>query len=303
MKRYVLFAYAISLSVLFWTERTQAQCLTCSDVSTSDGYSACGTVSNGCGGTEFCGCDTFGYVCLNNGIADSCCSRPPLYLCNRDGHDPNSYQYCGPLGNAPLTDDCGFDIDCSGPCGPGRVCVASGTAFQFCCLPQTCAQAGNPCGNFPDGCGGYIHCGTCGTGQACDPTTAHCCQATSCASVGATCGVIDNGCHSEELCGTCPQDQECVNNNCVECPSPSCLGKTCGLVSNGCGQDLLCKDPSVSQAGICPTGLSCVNNVCTAAVPALEGGLGGAGPFAFGGTLALLGFAFARSRSKEESVP
>ncbi|WP_242592713.1 RCC1 domain-containing protein [Corallococcus exiguus] len=47
------------------------------------------------------------------------------------------------------------------------------------CVPTTCAEAGHHCGPLPDGCGGTLECGACGSGDACNdavcnPTTGTC---------------------------------------------------------------------------------------------------------------------------------
>jgi hypothetical protein len=42
------------------------------------------------------------------------------------------------------------------------------------CAPRTCAAAGAQCGSIPDGCGGTLGCGSCGTGSTCSST--HLCE-------------------------------------------------------------------------------------------------------------------------------
>jgi hypothetical protein len=76
-------------------------------------------------------------------------------------------QYC------QTTDSCGRQCNCCAYYTPADVCINIYGA-NYCCAPNTtaCGTAGPnlsqaQCGTVPDGCGGYISCGTCGFAQYC----------------------------------------------------------------------------------------------------------------------------------------
>jgi hypothetical protein len=67
-----------------------------------------------------------------------------------------------------------------GPIGTG----GSGT-----CTPKTCAELGVACGPAPDGCGGFLRCGTCLAGNICDAATHTCIKKNdACTAIAAECG-------------------------------------------------------------------------------------------------------------------
>lgn len=62
--------------------------------------------------------------------------------------------------------ECGPDPICGlecGPCSDEASCIGEGE----CCVPQTCEDTGNTCGDLDDGCGGLIQCGVCSSGLVC----------------------------------------------------------------------------------------------------------------------------------------
>ncbi|MFN8593708.1 MAG: pentapeptide repeat-containing protein [Thermomicrobiales bacterium] len=75
------------------------------------------------------------------------------------------------------------------------------------CVPATCASLGISCGTAPDGCGGTLRCGSCGTGET--PT----CNNGVCARCDATCA---------PLCG-------CFNLADGNTRCGSTLGSSCAL--------------------------------------------------------------------------
>lgn len=83
------------------------------------------------------------------------------------------------------------------------------------CVPITCAAAAKNCGTLPDGCGGTISCGACGSGETCGGGgTANVCGAGTCAPVscadkGKDCGMVSDGCAGVLECGTCTQPEFC----------------------------------------------------------------------------------------------
>lgn len=112
------------------------------------------------------------------------------------------------------------------PAGAGQVLLAGGGTTEnsaelhaTTCTPTTCAVQGRVCGTFADGCGGYLSCGSCASGQTCT-TTGSCCQATTCAAQGATCGVISNNCGGTLTCGACAFGQLCQASSCVTDSTP-----------------------------------------------------------------------------------
>jgi hypothetical protein len=60
----------------------------------------------------------------------------------------------------------GLDDDCDGSIDESNVCRADSLACS--CTPTTCAAQGRSCGTLPDGCGGTLSCGACGSGQMCN---------------------------------------------------------------------------------------------------------------------------------------
>jgi CotH kinase protein len=101
------------------------------------------------------------------------------------------------------------------------------------CIPLTCAAAAKNCGSVPDGCGGTVACGECGSGQTCGGggTANVCgvgtCTPVTCADKGKNCGMISDGCSAVLDCGTCTQPEFCGATG----------------VKNVCGQDSLATAP------------------------------------------------------------
>lgn len=129
------------------------------------------------------------------------------------------------------------------------------------CTPKTCERLGNPCGEYPDGCGGKLHCSQCRADQTCGALApSQCgtgtCTPTTCDKAGATCGDIADGCGHVLSCGTCKPGHACENNVC-DCTAITCAqaGANCGNLANGCGKTLDC--------GTCDPGMTCTQNVCT----------------------------------------
>ncbi len=117
------------------------------------------------------------------------------------------------------------------------------------CTPLTC-QTGD-CGAKPDGCGGVLSCGTCGTGQTCDDSyqCVSSCTPLSCQS--GDCGAKPDGCGGTLSCGTCTTGESCnASNRCeATCVPASCPAGACGTMSDGCSGTLNC--------GGCDTGYTC----------------------------------------------
>jgi hypothetical protein len=110
-----------------------------------------------------------------------------------DVYDPGSNSW-SPTGSLQDTQD--------NACGTGT------------CFPETCISLGKNCGNWGDGCGGVIACGTCAAGQTCGTGPNGTCGAgpcipTNCLALGSTCGSTGDGCGSILNCGPCAAGQNC----------------------------------------------------------------------------------------------
>lgn len=92
------------------------------------------------------------------------------------------------------------------------------------CERRTCAQitlpgGGSPrCGEYADGCGGAVICGTCPAGRVCASGVCASCAPRTCESAGVSCGKIDDGCGGELACGDCPGGYcDTTAGRCVAC--------------------------------------------------------------------------------------
>ena len=142
----------------------------CTDLVAACGGTTCESPANGCAGDTCCG-DPATFSC-----GESCCG-PPSTVCN--DQDGGCSSGCGSSGSPCCQDSqC-----CEGVCCAGICCGAQGACLngQCVCVPKTCAELGRTCGTAPDGCGGTLSCGTCGTGDT--PS----CHNGVCASCAATC--------------------------------------------------------------------------------------------------------------------
>jgi alpha-tubulin suppressor-like RCC1 family protein len=132
------------------------------------------------------------------------------------------------------------------------------------CSPSTCGVRN--CGDWPDGCGGTLHCGTCTAPDICGSSGI--CGCTPTWDCTGKCGTIKDTCGVDHDCGACTPPDTCggggVANVCGCTPLLSCpSGKNCGLLSNGCGGFLSC-GPTCAVA--------CSNNACATAASVSAGG-------------------------------
>lgn len=191
---------------------------------------SCG--SDGCGGT--CG-TCAGATCSTGSCQGGQCVLTPIPGCCTSDGDCDD-------GNPCTVDTC-VDGTCqhaaAAPgttCGPNQVCQ-DGSCIAA-CMPATC-QAGQ-CGSTPDGCGGTLDCGMCGTGQTCANGT--CVTSDPCASV------------------TCTECQTCSGGGCVADASQN--GAVC---SKGTCQNGVCIAPNPCAEVACPPCQTCSNGTCVAA--------------------------------------
>ncbi|RMH11551.1 MAG: hypothetical protein D6698_16195, partial [Gammaproteobacteria bacterium] len=81
-------------------------------------------------------------------------------------------------------------------CGAGRNGGDLGAVPCGSCTPKTCAEVNAECGNPPDGCGGYLDCGSCPQGDICGGGgTPY--QCWSCTPSTEVCDGVDNDCDSQ----------------------------------------------------------------------------------------------------------
>jgi hypothetical protein len=159
---------------------------------------ACGPMSDGCGGTIDCSCPS-GQVCTGS----TCCQ--PLAC-------PPGNQ-CGNFG-----DGCGGTVSC-GTCAQDQVCVGEGSipgstcqnCPTVCCQPATACPPSAVCGDVPDGCGGWLHCGPdCPAGQVCGGDNTCHDAAAACTPAGDTIQCLNT--HGGSACVQCAETAQCFNN-------------------------------------------------------------------------------------------
>ena len=250
--------------------------------------------SDGCGGTLTCGC-TGANTCGGGGVANVCGCTP--LTCSAPSIAPK----CGMFSNG-----CGGVLDCTGICGPGRVCNVSGSPpADTCCTPTTCNAilAGMPagtCGTFSDGCGGSLNCtAVCGGGQVCNTSvngmtgmpTDRCCTPLTCAApqFAGKCGNFFDGCGGTLQCNNvnCGASQVCNPLNGTCCSPKTCATNypgQCGNHDDGCGNPTgLSCNANCTGSQVCNPGNSqcCTPQTCAANHPNVCGNF----PDACGGTL------------------
>jgi len=92
------------------------------------------------------------------------------------------------------------------------------------CVRRSCDQVSLPgggapeCGEFADGCGGTLVCGTCPSGRVCASGVCSSCAPRTCEAAVVSCGEIDDGCGGKLSCGECPQGYcDTTAGRCVTC--------------------------------------------------------------------------------------
>ncbi len=118
----------------------------------------CGYITDGCGGTVYCGDCEAGKKCGRRGIPNHCDADEVPIECQALGKN------CG-----TLTSKCDVVLISCGECPDGQVCNDNGVCGPP-CQPKTCVEllpADGECGNFPDdGCGAAVTC-SCGSNELC----------------------------------------------------------------------------------------------------------------------------------------
>lgn len=212
----------------------------------------CGEWDDGCGTMIDCGqCEAF----ANSTCVDGFCECVPKAACEE--------QECG-----EEDDGCGNMIPC-GTCDayPNSFCNDQGMCD--CAQGDPCTESYCPegadvcetwereCGEFDDGCGGTISCGTCdafANSFCVDQEWVCSCTPGQCAT--AECGYEDDGCGGEVPCGDCTayEGSFCNEGVCDCAPIDPCTEtycdtaydtcwtyeRTCGEFDNGCGGTASC---------------------------------------------------------------
>ena len=162
--------------------------------------------------------------------------------------------------------------------------AGAGDSAKEACATKTCEQLGWQCslgmGLDPDGCGGMLDCGTCGTaGYVCSPTHECKCQPLTCKDWDASCGEVPDGCGGVAQCGTCPGGMTCSGASgaltCVTgtCTPQPCPTGECGQVPDGCGGIANCTTVCAAP-DTCGGGGTKNQCGCSAQDPCEEYGLG-----------------------------
>lgn len=209
---------------------------------------ACGTFSDGCGGTYDCGDCPFGEICSLAGVCESSCEPQ---TCSSLGYE------CG-----VHSDGCYGVTENCGTCPEGEICGLYEPGKCGGCKPIRCEDVGAECGEIPDGCGGVTPCeGVCENGEVCggggvpNQCGAGVCTPSECGEN--SCGTISDGCGGTRDCGECADGFGCglVEPNlcspiCVPLDQEeACAGFECGFVPDGCG--------GVHDCGDCANGGEC----------------------------------------------
>ena len=151
--------------------------------------------------------------------------------------------------------------NCGGDCG---VCEGDGA---FCdagvcqCDPLNCVQLDHACGDWPDGCGSTIQCGTCTKFPNSACVAGQCdCEADSCEGLSYDCGKQDDGCGGTLSCGSCDEfdNSTCVLGKC-KCVKFTCdvLGKDCSTWDDGCDGEIDCGGCTAFTNSFCDEGGLC----------------------------------------------
>jgi hypothetical protein len=176
---------------------------------------ACGP--DGCKGSCAPGCAEPAEVCTAQGqcVPASCTDG----VRNGDETDIDCGGSCPPCTSGQA---CSVHADCEPPaiCGGGGTPGVCGAT----CTPRTCAAAGANCGVIEDGCGGFVDCGPCQSGQACGiggvPNVCAACELTAECQAAIAAGLAVRCCNGSCVIGNC-----CTSANCQG--AETCVDNTC----------------------------------------------------------------------------
>ena len=120
---------------------------------------------------------------------------------------------------------CGDDDDAVIPDGGGA---------DRACVPQTCAELGNDCGDVADGCGGTMSCGVCANGEVCGGGgVANVCGEEEDGVCGdGQCTDLENCTTCAMDCGACPPESDCGNDSCEASEHCGTCAEDCGACTN-----------------------------------------------------------------------
>jgi len=105
------------------------------------------------------------------------------------------------------------------------------------CAPASCESLGKECGDWGDGCGGILHCATCGEDSTC--SSAGVCESPCADGIFEVTGISINGSGTTASCGPGKNAQVSLNwqlgnpDDCTDCPRQMVvgLGKQAGFCS------------------------------------------------------------------------
>jgi hypothetical protein len=130
------------------------------------------------------------------------------------------------------------------------------------------------CDKVSDGCGGFIACHSCPSGQFCGADSK--CTSATCSMapvMSGQCGFVSDGCGGSQDGVTCAAPDTCGGGSKVDvcgCTPKTCeqAGAACGAdVDDGCGGHLSCGACSESPG-------TCVDHHCRSCVPVPDSALG-----------------------------
>ncbi|MEZ4564474.1 MAG: right-handed parallel beta-helix repeat-containing protein [Thermomicrobiales bacterium] len=231
-------------------DQAGAPCGSPGQVCASDGTCACS--ANSCPACEECGDDGACAGCSGCCDGETCVAAcPACTLCDDKQcvPCPGCCDGSGVCQDGDTNAACGKDGGVCEVCTAPETCGGGDEAGMCGCTPTTCAAEGKNCGQFSDGCGTMLDCGSCS-----NPTPV-------CASN------ICTACTTHAECG---QDAICADGSCLACDI------TCGTTDHTC--DAAALETALAGGGavvVCPglyTGRISVKNV--ASVTMLGGGQG-----------------------------
>ncbi len=145
--------------------------------------------------------------------------------------DQKSFACVGSVGYESEKDEAQTASENHSKSGPEKSSASSGckpmscSAFAPSCYyyPNSCNQPVQ-CGDYQDGCGGTINCGSCPQNSFCSYGKCNLiCQLPKCSDLGYQCGthpLNTPGCESSSLvCGECQGNKQCVSGKCVTMPA------------------------------------------------------------------------------------
>jgi hypothetical protein len=231
------------------------------------GQTKCPGTAQTCGGgsaANVCGCTPTSDPCAGKmcgSLPDSCGVMHACGMCGAGKMCDASglcVDTCNPLTSCPAGDDCGpLPAGCGAPdlnCGTCPASKPTCSNNKCVCVPLATCPAG-ACGNYPNGCGGFLSCSGCSNNQICGSNALCRDKTLNEACAGLSCGNVTSG-NSTYACNgmvsnptACPTDKVCQSNVCV-CAQVTCApSEDCGTKMNSCGNSTTCQPNNCSGVG------------------------------------------------------